>query len=162
MSATVSAVTVNDNVTWVEVKSRVMAVGVALFFAYIVHPFMIIRSIMRLRPLRRSSRRNKEKNRQWKNYFKLPKFCTGLELHVLLSPFSHFFNLSTWLLWHPCSRICLCDPHNSRSSPFAVFPRYKESRKVTLGHILCAVPSMHFPLDHLRYDYWFCLERRKL
>ena len=64
MSATVSAVTVNDNVTWVEVKSRVMAVGVALFFAYIVHPFMIIRSIMRLRPLRRSSRRNKEKNRQ--------------------------------------------------------------------------------------------------
>lgn len=33
-----STITVNDNVTWDQVKSRVLAVGVALLFVYIVAP----------------------------------------------------------------------------------------------------------------------------
>ena len=77
MSSGLSTVTVNDGVTWDQVKSRVIAVGVALLFVYIVTS-IISRSILDSKHMGHSSRRKKERKSVCKNCWKLLKCFIGL------------------------------------------------------------------------------------
>ena len=85
-----------DTVTWADVKSRVLAVGVALLFVYLVTIFIIHRFTFQCKLMLLSLKNKKESRMLSKSCYKLLKLCIGMELQVY-KIFKHrlIFNFST-------------------------------------------------------------------
>ena len=85
-----------DTVTWADVKSRVLAVGVALLFVYLVTIFIIHRFTFQCKLMLLSLKNKKESRMLSKSCSKLLKLCIGMELQVY-KIFKHrfIFNFST-------------------------------------------------------------------